>query len=202
MSKTQVTISVYLNDISQWMSAHHLKFNPEKTELLLLPGKASPIHDLSINTENSSSDCMERGDDTGWPTVFRWNHHCDNTLLQINFPQHQEDTSVPHPGGSVDSASGFCHFVPRLAKWLLAGVPACAIRPCSSSRMQQPGWSLAYPSSPTLLIRSLHWLPEAAWIQFKTLILAYRAAIGSGPSYILHNSLFLVRVEKPHNLGH
>ena len=36
----------------------------------------------------------------------------------------------------------------------------------------------------TLLLRSLHWLPVAARIRFKTLVLAYRAANGSGPVYI------------------
>ena len=33
----------------------------------------------------------------------------------------------------------------------------------------------------TPLLRSLHWLPVAARIRFKTLVLAYRAANGSGP---------------------
>ena len=40
-SETQVVtrISDCLADISQWMSAHHLKLNLDKTELLFLPGK-------------------------------------------------------------------------------------------------------------------------------------------------------------------
>uniref|UniRef100_A0AAQ4PAI3 Reverse transcriptase domain-containing protein n=1 Tax=Gasterosteus aculeatus aculeatus TaxID=481459 RepID=A0AAQ4PAI3_GASAC len=43
-SDTQVAarISACLTDISQWMSAHHLKINPDKTKLLLFPGKDSP----------------------------------------------------------------------------------------------------------------------------------------------------------------
>ena len=36
----------------------------------------------------------------------------------------------------------------------------------------------------TALLRSLHWLPVAARIQFKTLVLAYRAANGTAPSYL------------------
>ena len=46
-------ISACLTDISQWMSAHHLKINLDKTELLFLPGKASPTQDLTINFDNS-----------------------------------------------------------------------------------------------------------------------------------------------------
>ena len=54
-SETQVAarISACLTDISQWMSAHHLKINLDKTELLFLSGKASPTHDLPITFENS-----------------------------------------------------------------------------------------------------------------------------------------------------
>lgn len=56
LSETQVTeqISARLADISQWMSAHHLKLNLDKTELLFVPGKASPVCDLFITTENSA----------------------------------------------------------------------------------------------------------------------------------------------------
>ena len=42
-------ISACLADISQWMSAHHLKLNLDKTELLFLPGKECPTVDLTIN---------------------------------------------------------------------------------------------------------------------------------------------------------
>ena len=42
-----------LADITQWILTHHLKLILDKTEMLFLPGMASPIHDLSINIENS-----------------------------------------------------------------------------------------------------------------------------------------------------
>jgi hypothetical protein len=35
------------------MSAHHLKLNLDKTELLFLPGKACLLQDLSITVDNS-----------------------------------------------------------------------------------------------------------------------------------------------------
>ena len=54
-SETQVPARILacLTDISQWMSAHHLKINLEKTELLCLPGKGSRTHDLTITFDNS-----------------------------------------------------------------------------------------------------------------------------------------------------
>ncbi len=52
-------------------------------------------------------------------------------------------------------------------------------------RMQRHDWSStskrAHFSTP--LFVSLHWLPVAARIKFKTLMLAYRTATGSAPSY-------------------
>ncbi len=42
---------------------------------------------------------------------------------------------------------------------------------------------LLLSSHPTTLVSSLHWLPVAARIQFKTLMLAYRTITGSAPTY-------------------
>jgi len=54
-SETQVAahISVCLTDISQWMSAHHLKINSDKTELLFLTGEGSNTHNLTTTFNHS-----------------------------------------------------------------------------------------------------------------------------------------------------
>ncbi|KAK3568100.1 hypothetical protein QTP86_030523 [Hemibagrus guttatus] len=46
-------ISACLADISSWMTAHQLKLNPSKTELLVIPGDPSPAQDLAISLSNS-----------------------------------------------------------------------------------------------------------------------------------------------------
>ncbi|KAF7698049.1 hypothetical protein HF521_004559, partial [Silurus meridionalis] len=46
-------ISACLSDISLWMSAHQLKLNPSKTELLVIPGDSSPGQDLQITLNDS-----------------------------------------------------------------------------------------------------------------------------------------------------
>ncbi|KAM9418959.1 uncharacterized protein ACWYII_022362 [Salvelinus alpinus] len=46
-------ISACLADISVWMTDHHLKLNLGKTELLFLPWKDCPFHDLAITVDNS-----------------------------------------------------------------------------------------------------------------------------------------------------
>ena len=55
-SDTQIEarISACLKDIGEWMSAHHLKLNLGKTELLFLPGKDCPLTDLSISIDNTT----------------------------------------------------------------------------------------------------------------------------------------------------
>ncbi len=50
--------------------------------------------------------------------------------------------------------------------------------------MQRHDWSSTSPKEHvTPLFVSLHWLPVAARIQFKTLMLAYRTTTGSAPAY-------------------
>ncbi|KAK3529963.1 hypothetical protein QTP86_009350 [Hemibagrus guttatus] len=50
---TSARISACLVDISSWMTAHQLKLNPSKTELLIIPGDPSPAQDLAISLSNS-----------------------------------------------------------------------------------------------------------------------------------------------------
>ena len=45
-------ISECLADVSTWTTAHHLRLNLNKTELLLIPGKDGPHMDLLVIIEN------------------------------------------------------------------------------------------------------------------------------------------------------
>ena len=69
---------------------------------------------------------------------------------------------------------------------LLAGLPASAIRPLQLIQDAAGRLVCNLPkfTHTTLLLRSLHWLPVTARIRFKTLVLAFRAANGSGSVYI------------------
>ncbi len=72
---------------------------------------------------------------------------------------------------------------------LLAGLPSNRIKPL---QMIQSVAALVFNKPKrahvTPLFISLHWLPVAARIQFKTLMLAYRTTTGSAPAY-LHSLL-------------
>ncbi len=76
-------------------------------------------------------------------------------------------------------------FIVRIIITLLAGLPSLTIKPLQM--IQNPAARLVF-SEPkrahvTPLFISLHWLPGAARIKFKTLMLAYRTATGSAPTY-------------------
>lgn len=136
--ETQVAalISACLTNISQWISAHYLKFSLDKTELLFPPGKASPIFDLC------SSDHKESWGDTEWPTapIAGMTSSCRFILHKIR------RTLSILPRGQHRFWSIL--FVISL----LAGSPASP-DPCSSSRMLQLVWSTCQ-GSPSLHLLS------------------------------------------------
>ncbi len=70
-------------------------------------------------------------------------------------------------------------------KALLAGLPSNTIKPLQMIQNAAARLVFNEPKRAhvTPLFVSLHWLPVAAHIKFKTLMLAYRTTTGSAPSY-------------------
>ncbi len=68
---------------------------------------------------------------------------------------------------------------------LLAGLPSCTIKPLQMIQNAAARLVFSEPKRAhvTTLFISLHWLPVAARIKFKTLMLAYRTVTGSAPAY-------------------
>ncbi|XP_077937991.1 uncharacterized protein LOC144383603 [Gasterosteus aculeatus] len=191
-SDTQVAarISACLTDISQWMSAHHLKINPDKTELLLFPGKDSLTQDLTVNFGNSVLTPTSTAKNLGvtldnqlslTPNITATTRSCRYTLYNIRRirPLLTQKAAQVLIQALVISRLDYCNS-------LLAGLPATAIRPLQliQNAAARLVFNLPKFSHTTPLLRSLHWLPVAARIQFKTLVLTYHAVNGSGPAYI------------------
>ncbi len=68
---------------------------------------------------------------------------------------------------------------------LLAGLPSCTIKPLQMIQNAAARLVFSEPKRAhvTPLFISLHWLPVAARIKFKTLMLAYKTTTGSAPTY-------------------
>jgi hypothetical protein len=69
-----------LADISALMSAHHLKLNLDKTELLFLPGNACPLKKTSPS-QTTTPPCRR---DPGQHPVVLCNHQSSDPLLQVH----------------------------------------------------------------------------------------------------------------------
>ncbi|KAK3543978.1 hypothetical protein QTP70_032738 [Hemibagrus guttatus] len=153
-------ISACLADISSWMTAPQLKLNPSKTELLIIPGDPSPAQDLAISLSNSMISPTASARNLGVTM--------DN---QLSFSSH------------VTNVTRSCRF---LLYNIRKGLPLKAIRPLQmiQNAAARLVFNLPKFSPTTPLLRSLHWLPVASRIRFKTLMLAYKAKNGPAPSYL------------------
>ncbi|KAJ8398364.1 hypothetical protein AAFF_G00426190 [Aldrovandia affinis] len=164
-------ISACLADISAWMSTHHLKLNLGKTELLFLPAKGSPMIDASITVEGSIVS----------PSQLCFSSHIAAITWTCRFSLHNIRRIRPFLTQEATQFLFQALVISRLdyCNSLLAGLPACAIKPLqlvqnAAARLvfNQPKFTHVTP-----LLSSLHWLPIAARIRFKSLVLFKRPEV-------------------------
>ncbi|KAL0195032.1 hypothetical protein M9458_008604, partial [Cirrhinus mrigala] len=187
-------ISGCLADISEWMKEHHLQLNLAKTELLIFPATPTLQHDFTISlgtlTITPSSSARNLGVILDDQLTFK--DHIAKTARSCRFALHNirkimsfltEQATQLLVQALVISRLDYCNA-------LLAGLPSCTIKPLQM--IQNAAARLVFNESKrahvTPLFITLHWLPIAARIKFKTLMLAYRTTTGSAPAY-LHSLL-------------
>ncbi|KAK3571131.1 hypothetical protein QTP86_001914 [Hemibagrus guttatus] len=80
-------ISACLVDITSWMTAHQLKLNPSKTELLIIPGDPSPAQDLAISLNNSMISPLATGRNLGvtMGNQLSFSSHVTNVTCSCRF---------------------------------------------------------------------------------------------------------------------
>ncbi|KAM9540282.1 uncharacterized protein ACWYII_038389 [Salvelinus alpinus] len=174
-------ISACLADISVWMTDHHLKLNLGKTELLFLPGKDCPFHDLAITVDNSIVSSSQSAKNLGVildstlsfsTNIKAVTRSCRFMLYNIRRvrPCLTQEAAQVLIQALVISRLDYCNS-------LLAGLPACAIKPLQliQNAAARLVFNLPKFSHVTPLLRSLHWLPVEARIRYKTMVLAYGA---------------------------
>ncbi|KAI2645794.1 Nonribisomal peptide synthase notE [Labeo rohita] len=151
-------ISGCLADISEWMKEHHLQLNLAKTELHIFPATPTLQHN-------------------NYPIKFALHN-----IRKIR-PFLTEQATQLLVQALVISRLDYCNA-------LLAGLPSCAIKPLQMIQNAAARLVFNKPKRAhvTPLFITLHWLPIAARIKFKTLMLAYRTTTGSAPAY-LHSLL-------------
>ncbi len=181
-------ISGCLADISAWMKEHHLQLNLAKTELLVVPATPTLQHDFSIQLGTSiitpSTSVRNLGVIlmTSWPSKSTLQRLLDLAGLRYTTSENQ---ALPDRACCATSCQALV--VSRLdyCNALLVGLPANTIKPLQMIQNAAARLVFNEPKRThvTPLFISLHWLPVAARIKFKTLMLAYRTTTGSAPSY-------------------
>ncbi|KAI4874412.1 hypothetical protein NFI96_007383 [Prochilodus magdalenae] len=192
-SDTQVCnrISACLTDISSWMTAHHLKLNPSKTELLFIPSTTGPHCDLTISFGNSLITPTEDARSLGviLDGQLSFSAHIANLTRSCRFLLYSIQRIRPFLSQEATQLLVQSLVISRLdyCNSLLAGLPLRAIRPLQlvQNAAARLIFNLPKFTHVTPLLRSLHWLPVVARIRFKTLMLAYKAKNGPAPPYLM-----------------
>ncbi len=182
-------ISGCLADISAWMKEHHLQLNLAKTELLVVPATPSLQHDFSIQLGTSiiTPSTSIRNLGVIFDDQLTFKEHIAKTARSCRFALHNIRKIRPFLTEHAAQLLVQALVVSRLdyCNALLAGLPSNTIKPLQMIQNAAARLVFNEPKRThvTPLFISLHWLPVAARIKFKTLMLAYRTTTGSAPSY-------------------
>ncbi len=182
-------ISGCLADISVWMKEHHLQLNLVKTELLVFPATQTLQHDVTIqlgpSTITSSSSVRNLG--VIFDDQLTFKEHIAKTARSYRFALHNIRKIRPFLTEHAAQLLVQALVISRLdyCNALLAGLPSNTIKPLKmiQNAVAQLVFNEPKRAHVTPLFISLHWLPVAARIKFKTLMLAYRTTTGSAPTY-------------------
>ncbi len=164
-----------LADISAWMKEHHLQLNLAKTELLVFPATSTLQHDFTIQLGSRFRNLGVIFDEQLTFKDHIAHRSCRFTLYNIRKirPFLKEHAAQLLVQALVISRLDYCNA-------LLAGLPSSTIKPLQMIQNAAARLVFNEPKRAhvTPLFISLHWLPVAARIKFKTLMLAYRTTSG------------------------
>ncbi len=168
------------------MKEHHLQLNLAKTELLVFPATPTLQHDFTIQLSSSTITPSASVRNLGviFDDQLTFKEHIAKTARSCRFALHNirkirtEHAAQLLVQALVISRLDYCNA-------LLAGLPSNTIKPLQMIQNAAARLVFNEPKRAhvTPLLISLHWLPVAACIQFKTLMLAYRTTTGSAPTY-------------------
>ncbi len=170
-------------------SGHHLQLNLAKTELLVFPATPTLHHDFTIQLGSSTITPSASVRNLGviFDGQLTFKEHIAKTARSCRFALHNIRKIRPFLTEHAAQLLVQALVISRLdyCNALLAGLPSNTIKPLQMIQNAAPRLVFNEPKRAhvTPLFVSLHWLPVAALIQFKTLMLAYRTTTGSAPIY-------------------
>ncbi len=171
------------------MKEHHLQLNLAKTELLVFPATPTLQHDFTIQLGSSTITPSASVRNLGviFDDQLTFKEHIAKTARSCRFALHNIRKIRPFLTEHAAQLLVQALVISRLdyCNALLAGLPSNTIKPLQMIQNAAARLVFNEPKRAhvTPLFVSLHWLPVAARIQFKTLMLAYRTTTGSAPTY-------------------
>ncbi len=182
-------ISGCLADISAWMKEHHLQLNLAKSELLVFPATPTLQHNFTIQLGSSTITPSASVRNLGviFDDQLTFKEHIAKTARSCRFALHNIRKIRPFLTEHAAQLLVQALVISRLdyCNALLAGLPSNTIKPLQMIQNAAAWLVFNEPKRAhvTPLFVSLHWLPVAARIQFKTLMLEYKTTTGSAPTY-------------------
>ncbi|TKS65741.1 hypothetical protein D9C73_028176 [Collichthys lucidus] len=172
------------------MKDHHLQLNLSKTELLVIPAYESICHDfnLKIGTVTITPNHAAKNLGVVLDDRLSLSEHISSVARSCRYALYNIRKIRPYLTQYAAQLLIQATVISRLdyCNSLLAGLPACAIKPLQMVQNAAARLVFNQPkrSHVTPLFSDLHWLPVAARVKHKALTLAYKTTSGSAPAYL------------------
>jgi hypothetical protein len=185
-------ISACVSEICSWMAYFKLKMNDDKTEFVIMcsPHYLNTFKDLTINIGDTTIKAAEKARNLGviFDAHLDMKKHvvmvCKSAFAQLrkigSIRKYLNDDSVAQlVHAFITSRLDYCNS-------LLAGLPDTSLR--KLQRVQNAAARLISKTRKfdhiTPILLDLHWLPLPLRVEFKILLITYRALHDLAPNYI------------------
>ena len=182
-----------INDIRKWMKEKHLKLNEEKTEVMLIGTKASLAKSKKIDSMKIGDEFVDvRKTATNIGVTFdatmSFSNHISNITKKCYFHLFLISKIRPFLTEKVANKLVCSLILSRLdyANSVLYGLPEAELHRLqmvqnNAARVVMRKRKMDHV---TPLLKHLHWLPVKKRIEYKILLLTFKALHGEAPSYI------------------
>lgn len=181
-----------LKNIKEWMAHNFLLLNPDKTETLVIGPKSirNKMPDITLHLDNTSvvSSAVVKNLGVTFDPELSFNTHITHTS-RISF-FHLRNISKIRKMLSIHDAEKLVHaFVTSRLDYCNALLSGCAITSLKPLQLVQNAAARILTRTKrfehiTPVLASLHWLPIKSRIDFKILLLTFKALNGLAPPYL------------------